>query len=48
MLQPQAWDDLFADAVAVSHVHGGAVGGNAVLADLDRWFAEADADRDGR
>jgi hypothetical protein len=49
LLQAQVWDDLFADAGATSHAHGGAPpGSSAVQADVKRWFAEADADSDGR
>ena len=45
----QVLDDLFADAGAVSHAHGAAAaGGNAAHSDIERWFAEADADGDGR
>jgi hypothetical protein len=45
----QVWDDLFADAGAVSHAHGAAAPGSSTAQnDVERWFAEADADGDGR
>jgi hypothetical protein len=48
MVTLQVWDDLFADAGAVSHAHGAAAPGSKAQNDIERWFAEADADGDGR
>lgn len=47
--QQQVWDDLFSDAGAVPSAHGaGPPAGNDAQSDLQRWFADADADHDGR